>query len=88
MSTYWGWYDDDRKKDAGLKIAEAVEAYQDKFGFAPNVVLVNEADLSPHPRVRVRAASFIRRYNFWIGWEDESSCAAAEPEPPTPLVAA
>jgi len=78
MNTYWGWFDDDRKKEAALKIAEAVEAYQDKFGVAPNIVLVNEADLALHPVVRVRTAGYIRRYNFWIGWEDEETRAAAE----------
>jgi hypothetical protein len=77
MGTYWGWFDDDRKKDAALKIAEAVEAYHAKFGVTPNVVLVNEADSATHPQVRVRIASFLRRHNFWIGWEDE----AIESEP-------
>lgn len=76
MSSYWGWYDDDRKKDSAIKIAEAVEAYHDKFGTAPNVVLVHEADLATHPGVKVRAASFLRRFTYWIGWEAEAPLEA------------
>jgi hypothetical protein len=77
MSTYWGWYDDDRRKEPAQKIAEAVEAYHEKFRLAPNVVLVHEADLAPYPGVTVRVVPFMRRYNFWVGWETEQ--VEAEP---------
>jgi hypothetical protein len=75
---YLGWFDDNPKKAAALKIQEAIYAYTERFKSQPNVVLVNEADVSPElggpgaglKGVVVRSASFIRRNNFWVGKED------------------
>lgn len=38
---FLGWYDDNGKKAAQTKIEEAIAAYVERFGTAPNVVLVN-----------------------------------------------
>lgn len=67
---YLGWFDDNPKKSAALKIAEAIDAYVDRFKTRPNVVLVNEADRAEIKGVLIRAEGYIRRNNFWVGWED------------------
>jgi hypothetical protein len=66
---YLLWYDD-TKKTAQIKIAEAIGAYTDRFKSKPNVVLVNEADRAEVQGMLVRSEGFIRRNNFWVGWED------------------
>ena len=67
---YLGWFDDNPKKAPALKIEEAIHAYVDRFKTRPNVVLVNEADRAEIKGVLVRSEGYIRRNNFWVGWED------------------
>ena len=67
---YLLWYDDNTKKAAKAKIEEAIDAYTDRFKAKPNVVLVNEADRAEINGVLVRSEGYIRRNNFWVGWED------------------
>jgi len=67
---YLLWYDDNAKKAARLKIEEAIDAYTDRFKSRPNVVLVNEADRAEIKGMLVRSEGYIRRNNFWVGWED------------------
>jgi hypothetical protein len=67
---YLLWYDDNVKKAAKLKIEEAIDAYTDRFKSRPNVVLVNEADCTEIQGMLVRSEGYIRRNNFWVGWED------------------
>ncbi|MBK9942698.1 MAG: hypothetical protein IPP13_13890 [Kouleothrix sp.] len=67
---YLGWFDDNPKKAAELKIEEAIDAYVDRFKTRPNVVLVNEADRIEIKGVLIRSEGYIRRNNFWVGWED------------------
>ena len=67
---YLGWFDDNPKKTAAIKIEEAIHAYVDRFKVRPNVVLVNEADRAEIKGVLVRSEGYIRRNNFWVGWED------------------
>jgi hypothetical protein len=67
---YYGWFDDNPKKTAAFKIEEAIEAYVRRFGKRPNLVLVNEFDVADVKGVAVRPESFIRRNNFWVGWEE------------------
>lgn len=67
---FLGWFDDNPKKAADVKIGEAINAYVERFKVAPNIVLVNEADRPiASLNVTVRVESYIRRNNFWIGWE-------------------
>jgi hypothetical protein len=73
---YMMWFDDNLKKPTNMKIEEAVAAYMRHFKARPNVVLVNEADLEAVNGVKVRSAAYVRRYNFWVGWEDPASVAA------------
>jgi hypothetical protein len=67
---YLLWYDDSARKATQLKIEEAISAYTDRFKSRPNVVLVNEADRADIKGVLVRSEGYIRRNNFWVGWED------------------
>ena len=70
---YLFWYDDSTKKTTALKIQEAIAAYTNRFKSRPNVVLVNEADRAEIKGVQVRSEGYIRRNNFWVGWEDMAS---------------
>jgi hypothetical protein len=67
---YMMWYDDSTKKTAASKIEEAVAAYIRHFKTKPNIVLVHQSDLEPVSGVRVRSVNYVRRNNFWVGWED------------------
>ena len=66
---YLGWFDDTPKKATQDKIEEAIAAYVDRFGVAPNVVLVNEVDRVDVDGVTVRSETWTRRDNFLIGVE-------------------
>lgn len=66
---YMMWFDDSKKSQAE-KIKEAVAAYRAHFHTPPNVVLVNADEMTEAPGVTVRAASYVRRFNLWVGWED------------------
>lgn len=60
------WFDDS-KKTAIEKIAAGSAAYRERFGVAPEQVLVNEADLCAVPNIRVESRAHISRSNFWLG---------------------
>ena len=67
---YLGWFDDNAKKATQDKVTEAIAAYQNRFGTRPNVVLVNAGDVVERDDVTIRVEGYIRRNNFWIGWEE------------------
>lgn len=67
---YYGWFDDNPKLSAELKIQDAIAAYMRRFGKRPNIVLVNEADVVDVKGMTIRPENFIRRHNFWVGYED------------------
>jgi hypothetical protein len=70
QAMYLGWFDDNGKKDTPTKISEAIAAYVVRFGTRPNVVLVNEGDWPVEvPGLSVRVEKYIRRNNFWVGFE-------------------
>lgn len=72
-TAYLMWYDDNPKVAVVKKIEAAVDAYARRFQIAPNVVLVNEADVVAdqvgHQGVNVQGAPFVRRNNFWVGYQ-------------------
>ena len=80
---YLGWYDPDKKKPARQKLAEAVERYAEKFGGAPETCLTNPTDAAElaadqkAPALPVRAVSYIPRWTFYVGVEDEPAPALA-----------
>lgn len=66
---YMMWFDDSKKSQVD-KIAEAVAAYRNHFRTPPNLVLVNAEEVVEAPGVTVRPASYVRKFNIWVGWED------------------
>jgi len=72
---YLGWWDDNPKKASSVKITEAIDAYMDRFRTRPNVVLVNEADSNAgeFSGVNIRVESYIRKNNFWVGFEEPNT---------------
>ncbi|NJK79235.1 MAG: hypothetical protein HC876_01665 [Chloroflexaceae bacterium] len=68
---YLMWYDDNPKIPLLDKVEDAIYAYTRRFKRAPNVVLVNEADVTEHQQVAVRGTPLVQRNNFWVGFELE-----------------
>ena len=74
---FLGWYDPDKKKAARLKVEEAVERYVEKFGGEPVACLTNVADAAEltsdakSPDLVVKGVTFIPRFTFYVGVEDE-----------------
>lgn len=65
------WYDDDKRKSVTEKIADALAAYERRFHAAPNLVLVNTAEVAEAPqRVQIRPLGFIQRSMFYVGMEE------------------
>lgn len=68
---YLCWMDDNPKKATGDKISEAIAAYVQRFGTRPNIVLVSRDEgVAERADIQVRTEGYIRRNNFWVGWED------------------
>jgi hypothetical protein len=73
---FLGWYDPDKRFPAERKLAEAIERYVEKFGEEPAICLTSAADaaeLEGKTEFPVRAVTFISRYTFYVGVEDEPS---------------
>lgn len=71
MDFYLVWFDDDRKKATDDKIRDAMAAYERRTGRFPNIVLINEQDrVEPWSAVQLRAHSYIRPFNFYVGFEE------------------
>jgi hypothetical protein len=66
---YLGWYDDNPKHTTAQKIAEACQAYTERFGVRPNLVLVNRDELCEVAGITVRSEGYIRRNNYWVARE-------------------
>ena len=67
---FLGWEDHNPKKSAATKIAEAADAYYERYGITPNVVLVNEADATADSGgIVVHVQGYIRRNNYWVSWK-------------------
>lgn len=70
--SYLGWYDPDRKKSSREKVEHAVERYVEKFGAAPDVVVVGPMTTLDEAAVglMVQTRSFIPANTFYIGVEE------------------
>ena len=65
------WYDDKPRVTIAQKIADACEAYQARFGIAPDVALICPED-APAPAdalVSVHTRATIRKNTVWVGRE-------------------
>ena len=74
---FLGWYDPDKKKPARHKVEAAVERYVEKFGGDPLACLTSVADAAElaadakAPELVVKGVTFIPRFTFYVGVEDE-----------------
>lgn len=68
---YLHWFDDNPKHSIEAKIADAAQAYQNRYGTPPNVALVSEADNAPATvaGVRTRIEKRVGRNNVQVGIE-------------------
>lgn len=83
---YLGWYDPDRKKHARLKLAAAIERYEEKFGRTPSCCLTSPQDAADlaetsrkfpgEPPLQVVARPYIARWTFYIGEELDTAVDA------------
>lgn len=73
-----GWHDANPSKPIPTKVEEGISAYVDRFRTRPNVVIISEDDMPPKQardsfeethRIVFRSEGYIRRNNFWIGYE-------------------
>jgi len=80
---FLGWFDPDKKKPARLKLADAIERYEEKFGARPAACLTNPTEAAElaadakAPKLPVRAAAYIPRWTFYVGVEEEPAAALA-----------
>jgi hypothetical protein len=84
---FLGWYDPDRKKPVRLKLAQAIERYEEKFGHAPDLVLTNPVDAGDlrtptkadpgDPALPIQEAAYIPRWTFYVGRPEEAPAALA-----------
>ncbi len=70
---YLGWLDDSPRRTPAQKLDAAVAAYTERFKVQPNIILVNPEEPLPaaYP-ITIRRETYIRRANFWLGWEEYS----------------
>lgn len=65
------WLDADVKSSLEEKVLRAVAYYEDKYGRAPDLCLVNTATFSEEERtvgqVKVQRAKTILPNHFWVG---------------------
>ncbi len=65
------WYDADSRRSVGEKIQDALAAYTRRFSAAPNLVLVNAADMIEVTTIEVRSERTVQPHHFWVGRNDE-----------------
>lgn len=72
------WYDPDAQRPIGEKIQNASAAYIRRFSAAPNLVLVNLAEVTTLDEIEVRGERTVQPHHFWVGRSDEGASAAAD----------
>jgi len=79
------WFDNDRKRPLRAKVEAAMERYQERFGSAPELVLLNPAQAGAEEVIAgipVRVTPLVSPDHLYVGVAD-----AAE-APPLPVAAA
>ncbi len=65
------WFDNDNKADLATKIQRAASYYNQKYGKAPNLCLVNPRTLGSNPwkspGIEVKATRSVLPNHFWLG---------------------
>jgi hypothetical protein len=77
------WFDDDLKRPLAVKLDEAVERYEERFGTRPTLVHLHptQAEGLVHGWLRVLGDAHLRRNHFLLGMDEAESPAAAVPAP-------
>ncbi|NJN17903.1 MAG: hypothetical protein HC822_17335 [Oscillochloris sp.] len=70
---YLVWYDADPRRTINEKIQDASVAYTKRFSTAPNLVLVNIADMTTLAEMEVRSERTVQPHHFWVGRSDTGS---------------
>lgn len=65
--TFLVWYDADTMRPLAEKIQNALGAYHRRFHVAPNLVLVNAADVIDVAGIEIRSTRTVQPHNFWVG---------------------
>lgn len=74
-----GWFDDNPDTPVADKIRNGAERYQAKFSRTATVCLLNSTEWETLPEdkrhdldgITLRVASYVRKFHYWIGVEDE-----------------
>lgn len=73
---FLGWYDPDKKKPTAVKLGDAIERHERKWGRRPTVALVNPeqaSEITTAPLgVEIRPERHIAPNTFFVGEDDES----------------
>lgn len=66
------WFDDNPKRTLSRKIADACQAYQTRYGLAPNVALISpdEGEIPVDALVSIQVRNTVRRNNVWVGRDE------------------
>lgn len=75
------WYDNDRKRALTDKVRAAAERYRERFGSAPEVVLLNPTDAAEQDRLAgliVRPTVLVSPNHLYVGVDDAPRHATAE----------
>ena len=84
MDTGMLWFDNDPKKSLDIKVQQAADYYQHKYGRSPDICLVNPASLAkinPQPetlkagRVLIRPFRSVLPGHLWIGVDEKLTAA-------------
>jgi hypothetical protein len=75
------WYDNDPKRSLAVKVDQAVNRYQVRFGRKPTVCYLNEVDLNGHAgevkSIRLQAKANVLRHHLLVAEENQSPLAKA-----------
>lgn len=67
------WFDNDRKRPLRVKVAAAAERYQERFGVAPELVLLNPAQAGTEEAIAgiaVHTTPLVSPDHLYVGAED------------------
>jgi hypothetical protein len=72
------WYDNDRKRTLESKVTQAAERYTERFGTAPQIVLLNPAQAGEVEMVAgipVRTTPIVLPNHLYVGVEERTEQA-------------
>ncbi len=73
------WYDSDRKRKLEEKVTQAAERYTERFGAAPEVVLLHPTQAGEEEQIAgipVRATPLVLPNHLYIGVEEQAASGA------------